>query len=250
LALAGLEDKVILITGGGSGIGQATARRLAAEGARLAIVDRDELAIASTLELLDSDRALGLGGDVSDAGDVQRCFTAAAERFGRLDGLHNNAAITIPAKDLADVEPDEFDRLLAINFRGCFLVLRAMLRRLREQGDGGAIVNMSSALGVRGAAGRGVYGASKAAVASLTRTAAIEEGPRGTRVNAVLPGPTDTPMLGPRRELLERSGFIARLPLGRIGQPDEIAALVAWLLSDESRFVAGGLYAVDGGENA
>jgi NAD(P)-dependent dehydrogenase (short-subunit alcohol dehydrogenase family) len=125
-----------------------------------------------------------------------------------------------------------------------------MLRQLREQGSDGSIVNMSSGLGVRGAAGRGVYGASKAAVASLTRTAAIEEGPRGTRVNAVLPGPIDTPMLGPGRAELERSGFIAGLPLGRIGKAEEVAALVAWLLSDESRFVTGGLYAVDGGEGA
>lgn len=255
MALEGLAGKVVIVTGGASGIGRAAVERLLAEGAKVMLVDSDEDAVQRTLaELAEHDLA-GVVADVSTEDGTERYFAAALERFGRVDGLHANAGIEGPTAPLAEVDPRAFDRLMAVNLRGVFLSLRRMLRTLAQQGSGGAIVCTSSALGLRGRPGLAPYAASKAAVISLTKTAAMEAGPAGVRVNAVLPGPTATPMI---ERLVEGSGdpaaareaLHAGIPLRRYGRPAEVAALVAWLLSDESAFVNGGIYTVDGGESA
>ncbi len=257
MALEGLAGKVVIVTGGASGIGRAAAERLVAEGASVALVDRDEDGVARAVAELGAERALGITADVATEEGTERYFSAAIERFGRVDGLHANAGVEGPPSPLAEVEPADFDRLMAVNLRGVFLGIRGMLRRLADQGSGGAIVCTASSLGLTGRPGLGPYAASKAAVISLTRTAAMEAGPSGVRVNAVLPGPTATPMITRLEETLSpddpervRADLRAIIPLGRYGQPREIAALVAWLLSDESSFVNGGVYTVDGGEAA
>jgi NAD(P)-dependent dehydrogenase (short-subunit alcohol dehydrogenase family) len=245
--LRGLTDRVVVVTGGASGIGLATATRLLEEGARVAIVDIDAEAVARELDRFDGERTAGVVADVSVEADVARAFAEVRERFGRVDSLHNNAGIERPPAPLVDSDVAELDRLIAVNLRGAYLVLREMLRVAREQGSPATIVNTSSGTALNTVPGMGLYASTKAALISLTRTAAVESAGAGIRVNAVVPGPIDT-------ELFERIGpelrakLEAEIPAGRIGEPDEVAALVAWLLSDESPYVNGGVYTVDGAE--
>jgi NAD(P)-dependent dehydrogenase (short-subunit alcohol dehydrogenase family) len=255
MPLAGLSGKVVIVTGGASGIGRAAVERLLAEESSVALVDRDEEGVRAVCAELGPDRLLGVVADVSTVGDTERYFSAALERFGRVDGLHANAGISEPGPTIAEEEPAHFDRTLAVNIRGVFLALRQMLRTLAAQGAPGSIVTTASVVGIKGWPTAGSYGASKAAVISLTRTAAIEAGPAGHRVNAVLPGPIDTPMatrirasLSPERQESFEHDQLASVPLGRFGQAHEVAALVTWLLSDESSYVTGGIFTVDGGQ--
>lgn len=257
MALRGLSGKVVIVTGAGSGIGRASAERLLEEGASVLAVDSDGEAARRLTDELGEERLLGVVADVSTDEGTARYVAAARERFGRVDGLHANAGIEGPAGPLAEVEPTEFDRLIAVNLRGAFLGIREILRTYAEQGGGGAIVVTSSALGLRGRPGLGPYAASKAAVLSLVKTAAMEAGASGVRVNAVCPGPIATPMIERLEETFGagdpgsvHDAIEAGIPLGRYGTPAEVAALVAWLLSDESSFANGGVYTVDGGESA
>lgn len=257
MALDGLNGKVVVVTGGASGIGRAVVERLLAEGSSVVAVDRDESAVRATREELASDRLLGVVADVTSEKDTERYYEAAVERFGRVDGLHANAGIAEPGPSVADTAVDSFDRTIAVNVRGVFLAVRRHLRQLAAQGTTGSIVTTASVLALRGVAGSGVYCASKAAVLGLTRAAAIEAGPDGHRVNAVLPGPIETQMSLRIREGLheeERTSFAQSLidvvPLGRMGEAPEVAALVVWLLSDEASYVTGGTFSVDGGQAA
>ena len=249
MPLAGLSDKVVIVTGAASGIGRAVVERLLAEGSSVVAVD-----VAPVDE---DERLLGVVADVSSEEETERYFEAALERFGRVDGLHANAGIAEPGPTVAETDADAFDRMLAVNLRGVFLAVRRMLRTLDAQGTHGSIVTTSSVLGLQGFAGSGAYCASKAAVIGLTKTAAIEAGPAGHRVNAILPGPIDTPMATRIREGLPREerasfaqGLVDLVPLGRYGDASEVAALVAWLLSDESSYATGGVYSIDGGQAA
>jgi NAD(P)-dependent dehydrogenase (short-subunit alcohol dehydrogenase family) len=256
-ALAGIAGKTVIVTGGASGIGRAVVERLLAEHANVVLVDADADAVGAATGELHGDRLLAIVADVAASEDTDRYMAAALMRFGRIDGLHANAGIAAAGVSIAATDPSEFDRTMAVNVRGVFLSIRAVLRALAEQGTPGAIVTTSSVLGLQGLAGQGAYCASKAAVISLTRTAAIEAGPAGHRVNAVLPGPIATPMATRIERSLpseEREAFrrdlLAPVPLGRMGEAHEVAALVAWLLSDESAYVTGGIFSVDGGQAA
>lgn len=249
MPLAGLSEKVVIVTGAASGIGLAVVERLLAEGSSVVAVD---------LGAVESDeRVLGVAADVSTESGTEHYFASALERFGRVDGLHANAGIAEPGPTIAETDAADFDRMLAVNLRGVFLAVRQMLRTLDAQGTRGSIVTTSSVLGLQGFAGSGSYCASKAAVIGLTKTAAIEAGRAGHRVNAILPGPIDTPMATRIRESLPdvqqrdfAQALVDLVPLARFGEAREVAALVAWLLSDESSYATGGVYSIDGGQAA
>lgn len=246
MAMKGLQDRTVLVTGGASGIGRAAAARLVQEGSRVAIVDIDGDAVDRAASELG---VVGLTGDVSSETDVARYFGEAIERLGPLQSLHNNAGIEGPLAELVDFELEEFQRLVRVNYQGVFLNLREMLRTARRQGAPATIVNTSSGTAMHGVPQLGAYGSTKAAILGLTRTAAVENAAAGIRVNAVVPGPIETPLFQrfPDEFRAAVAGFI---PQGRLGTAGEVAALTAFLLSDEAPFITGGVYPVDGGELA
>ncbi|OHU21276.1 hypothetical protein BKG76_11430 [Mycobacteroides franklinii] len=242
--MKGLDKRVALVTGGAHGIGRATASRLASEGARVAIVDVDGEKAAEAADMIGCG-TIGLGGDVSSEADVQRYFGEVVRHFGHVDALYNNAGIG-PYSLLVDQDLVAFQRLIAVNYVGVFLNLREMLRISRTAGVPVNIVNTTSLTVERPTPMLGAYGSTKAAVISLTRSAAIETAWTGTRVNAVMPGPIDTPMMQQLDEA-GRNAMSSALPIGRLGRPEEVAAMVAFLLSDEVPYATGGVYPVAGG---
>jgi NAD(P)-dependent dehydrogenase (short-subunit alcohol dehydrogenase family) len=243
-----MAGKVALVTGGGSGIGAACVRALAAEGAGVLAVDyHEEAATAVAAEVGDSVRAFA--ADVTDPDACVAMVTAAIDAFGSLDVAVNNAGVG-PAELVltAEIDIDDWRRVIATNLDGVFYSMRAEIPVLLQTG-GGSIVNMSSALAVVASVGTAAYVASKHGVLGLTRAAAIEYGPDGIRVNAVGPGTTETPLT---RDAIARASeqILARYPLGRVAVPEDIAPLVVFLASDASAFCTGGWYAVDGGWTA
>jgi NAD(P)-dependent dehydrogenase (short-subunit alcohol dehydrogenase family) len=256
MPLKGLQDKVAIVTGAAGGIGSAVARRLSQEGAKVVVVDLDAVAAVRTAQSLPGE-ALGVGADVGNHDDVDRYTAAAVERFGRIDAVHLNAGYPGKLVPFADSEIEDFDKVIAVNVRGVYLGLRAAIRQMTVQGGGGSIVVTSSGLGAAGGQMWGPYSASKHAVLGLMRSAALDHARQGIRINALLPGFIDTEMVRPTEVTVGggdgsagRSALESIVPVGRYGRPEEMAATVAWLLSDESSYASGGAFAVDGGVTA
>ena len=243
--------KVALVTGAGGGIGLATAEAFAKAGASVVLADRDEAAIAKATEGLRAagHNALGVVCDVTDAAQVEAMIERAVGTYGRLDAAFNNAGVNTEAAALLEISDGEFERVIAVNLRGVWNCMKSELRRMMAQGSG-AIVNCSSIGGLKGSKGRSAYSASKHAVIGLTRSAALDYADKGIRINAVCPGMVNTPMavLVTRNydpDIVRR--MVAQEPIGRFGEPEEIAAAVVWLCSPAASFMVGHAMAVDGG---
>ena len=251
--MAGLLDgKSALITGGGGGIGRATALAFAREGARVAVADVAEEAARETVALVNAagGQAISLSGDVSRDADVRAMIDAVVGTYGRLDCAFNNAGIAgwhVDAilKKTAEWSEEAFDRMIAVNLKGVWLCMRHELPQMQAQG-GGAIVNTGSIAGLVGLPNSSAYVAAKHGVIGLTKTAALEYAESNIRVNAVCPGYIKTPMTEPSMRL-RGEAILAQTPLKRMGSPEEIAEMVVWLCSERASYVSGAAYNVDGG---
>ena len=237
-----------LVTGAASGIGQATAILLAGRGAAVACLDVNADGLAETAAAI-GERALPIPCDVTDLAAVEAAVSQAAADLGGLDAVANVAGVGDFTGDVAEIAPEEWARVLAINLTGPFHVSRAAIPHLRAAG--GAIVNVSSQFGLVGCLASPAYCASKAGLIGLTRAMAIDHTEEGIRVNCVCPGPVDTPMLAwtdatPELTARERGRTQGRNLSGRSGRPEEIAATIAFLLSDDVGFMSGSVVAVDG----
>ncbi len=250
-----LAGKAAIVTGGGGGIGRATAIAFADEGAKVVVVDINPAAAQQTVELITAKggTAIAQSGDVSSETDIKAVVAATVAAFGAVDVVFNNAGI-IRRTTVEDISVDEWDRVFAVNVRSIYLMCREVVP-IMAAGGGGSIINTGSGWGLKGG-GRAVsYCASKGAVVNLTRALAIDHGPQGIRVNSVNPGDVNTDMLRNEANQLKQDAdsFLAEAadrPLGRMGEPSEIAAAVVWLASDESSYVTGSALSVDGGGNA
>jgi NAD(P)-dependent dehydrogenase (short-subunit alcohol dehydrogenase family) len=250
-----MEGKTVLVTGASSGIGRATAVEVAREGASVALL---ALPGADLEEAADACRSTGatamaLAADVADAAAVAGAFEAAERELGPVDAVFNNAGISTIAS-IAETTDEDWHRLLATNLTGSFHVLREAARRMAPRGAG-TVVNTASELALVGEAGYAAYTATKGGVLAMTRSAAAELASDGIRVNAVCPGSTDTPMLQAEYETARDPGAARAdgersIALGRIAQPEDIARVVAFLLSDEARYVTGAHFVVDGGRTS
>ena len=243
-----LEGQVAIVTGAGTGIGEAAARAFAREGARVALIGRREEPLhdnAATIRK-DGGEALVIAGDVSRASDVERIVATTVGRFGRLDCLFNNAGIQGKGGPIIDMDEAAFDELIAINLKGPWLMTRAALRAMVPAGHGGAIVNTSSFLSTAATVGTSGYSASKAGLDAMIRAIALEAGPHGIRINNINPGVIDTPMLRAHGDAIVPP-LAARAALGRVGTPEDIADVAVWLCTEEARFITGQSLLVDGG---
>ena len=250
-----LDGKVALVTGGGNGIGRATALAMAREGARVAVADYEAESARETVALINAagGQAISLSGDVTTAADVQAMLDGTIAAYGRLDCAFNNAGIAghqVESSGQLTHEWSEksFDRMIEVNLKGVWLCMKHEIPLMLAAG-GGAIVNTASIAGLLGLRTSSAYVAAKHGVIGLTKSAAVEYAQENLRVNAVCPGYIVTRMTGPVRETRADS-VLARTPMRRFGEPGEIAETVVWLCSDRASYVTGAAYEVDGGMTA
>jgi NAD(P)-dependent dehydrogenase (short-subunit alcohol dehydrogenase family) len=248
------DGRAALVTGGGTGIGRATALRLASEGAAVAVSGRRSEPLAETVEAIEAAgaRALAVAGDASVEGDAERMVAEAVAAFGRLDVLVNNAGAIRRNVLLHELPTDRWDELVASNLRSVFLVTRAALRHMLDLEGDRSVVNVSSTFALAAGPGVSAYTAAKGGVISLTRALAIEYAPHGIRVNCVCPGIVVTPLAYVDRPHFEeqRDEFARLYPLGRLGSPEDVAAAIAFYASSDAAWVTGTVLEVDGGFTA
>jgi len=244
------EGRVALVTGGGSGIGRATSLAFANEGAKVVVDDINVQGGEETLRLIKSagGDAIFVKADVSKAAEVEAMVHRAIEIYGRIDCAFNNAGVGEPLKRLSKTSEDNWDRVMATNLKGVYLCMKYEIPHMYKQGKG-AIVNTASLAGLKGLSGQAAYAASKHGVVGLTKSAALEYAGASIRINAVCPGVIDTPLIAPnmRDRPQVQKAYVDMEPIGRLGKPEEIAAAVLWLCSDEASFVIGSCFSVDGG---
>lgn len=243
-----LQGKTAIVTGASRGIGAATARAFAQAGANVVLASRDDRSISSIIEAITAGggRAVAARTDVGDPGSVEQLVELAIDEFGRLDVAFNNAGDGHVPEPLAELAPADFDRVLRTNVRGIFLCMKYEIAAMIEAGAGGAIVNMSSTAGLSGVKGMGGYVAAKHGIIGLTKTAALDYAQQDIRVNAVAPGPIATDRIAALPEPA-RLQIANAVPMRRTGGPEEVAATVVWLCSDQASFITGTVVTIDGG---
>jgi NAD(P)-dependent dehydrogenase (short-subunit alcohol dehydrogenase family) len=252
-----MQDKIVVITGGSGGIGKTTAARFLEEGASVALVDIDQASLDATRDALGGgQRVLAIKADVSDEADVKRYVQTTIDRFGRIDVFFNNAGIEGKVAPLEQQDTAMFDKVLAINVRGAWLGLKHVLPHMYKAGAG-SVINTSSISGLQGTVDVLPYVTSKHAVTGMTKVAALEAAKHNVRVNSVHPSPVNTRMMrsleagfAPDDAEGAKAALQKAIPLGRYGETDDIANLVLFLASDESRFITGAQYRIDGGMGA
>jgi len=248
------EAKVAIVTGAANGIGRAAALRFAQEGASVIVSDVDAdhgERVVEQIRAADG-QASFVHCDVTSEAEIRGLVNQTVERFGQLDFAFNNAGWEGQMAPVTELDSEVFDRVIAINLRGVWLCMKYQLQQMTQQGEGGAIVNMSSIAGMQGFPFASEYCASKFGVIGLTKSAALEVAAQKIRVNAVCPGVIDTAMItrSANNDPEAIKGYTAMEPVGRMGKPEEVAALVTYLCSDDAAFVTGAAVAVDGGVTA
>jgi NAD(P)-dependent dehydrogenase (short-subunit alcohol dehydrogenase family) len=254
--MARLPGKVCVITGGSGGIGAATGRLFAAEGATVVLVDLDAARLEAAVAAIGSPAVTAQVADVADEAQMRAVIDTTVQRHGRLDALFCNAGIEGRIAPITEMPVEDFDRVMAVNVRGVFLGLKHALPVMKAQGSGSILIT-SSVAGFKGGAYLAPYAASKHAVVGLMRSAVLEAGASGVRINTIHPSPIETRMMraiesgrAPGAEDAAKQMITTRIPAGRYGTPDEVAATALFLASDDSRYCTGGRYSVDGGMTA